>query len=100
MLIAIWMFINSQKRNRRRDEAGHLRQHAAGGEPLAESRETAAREVQQEAEVAREQADQAEQEARAREEAARAATAEAREQRDRVTDAYVEADEIDPDTKR
>lgn len=100
VLVAIWAFVNNQKRTRLRDEAQHMRQRAAGGEPLAEDREAAARQVQEEAELARERAEQAEQEAAAREQEARAATAEAREQRDRVTDTYIEADEIDPDTKR
>lgn len=107
VLVAIWAFVNNQKKNRLRGEAEHMRQRAAGGEPIAEDREAVARQTQQEAEVARERAERArqeaaaqEEEAAAREKEARASTAEAREQRDHVTDTYIEADEIDPDTKR
>lgn len=100
VLGAVWAFVNSKNKTRAREEAGHIRERAMGGERYAESRESAARDAQQEADVARERAERAQEEAAQLEEQARGTTAEAREHRDRVTDELLEADEIDPDVKR
>ncbi|USQ76499.1 hypothetical protein [Ornithinimicrobium cryptoxanthini] len=100
VLGAVWAFVNSKNKARARDEAVHIRERAMGGEHYAEDRESAARDAQQQADVARERAERAEAEAAQLEEQARGTTAEAREHRDRVTDQYLEADDIDPDVKR
>ena len=99
VLVAIWAFVNNQKKARQRVEASHLRERAAGSELEAEDRETAARHLQEEASEAKERAARAEEEAQRLDAEARQATREAREQRDHVTNDYLEADEIDPDTK-
>lgn len=96
---AVWAFVSSQEKGRARATAGHLREQAAGSEQYAEGREAAARRAQEEAEAAKERAALAAQEAQEAEERAREATQEARDHRDRVTDTYLEADEIDPDVR-
>ncbi|QDO87278.1 hypothetical protein FNH13_02140 [Ornithinimicrobium ciconiae] len=100
VLGAVWAFLNSKNKSRHREEAGHIRERATGGERYAEDREATARQAQQEADEAKEQARRVQEEADRREAQARAATQEARDHRDRVTDQYLEADEIDPDVKK
>lgn len=100
VLGAVWTFVNNKNKTRAREEAVHIRERAMGGERYAEDRESAARKAQEQADVARERAESALEEAAQLEEQARGTTAEAREHRDRVTDEYLEADEIDPDVKR
>lgn len=106
VLLAVWFFLRNQERNRARATAEELRERAAGGESYAEERESIARRAQSEAEEARLEADaarkraaRAEQEAAELDQQARGATEEAREHRDRVTDTYLKADEIDPDAE-
>lgn len=88
-----WFFIARRKKQEvARTQASHLRERAQGGENYVAGAEDRAREL-------REKAQEAEQRARRLQSEADEATTVAREHRDRVTDDYLRADDIDPDAK-
>lgn len=89
-----WAMIARRKRlDEARHEAAGIREKAQSGEGYVANAEDRARDLQGKAREAQQRADKLHEEA---EEATRVA----REHRDRVTDDYMTADEIDPDTKR
>ncbi|MFK5633522.1 hypothetical protein [Ornithinimicrobium sp. LYQ103] len=96
LAVVVGLILASRRRTHRdeaRVEAGALRERAHGGEDYVAGVEERAREAQAAAHTARAEADRLQQKADE-------ATNLAREYRDRVTDNYLKADEIDPDAKR
>ena len=88
-----WFFIARRKKQEEaRTEASHLRERAQDGETYVTGAEDRAREL-------REKAQDAEQRAQRLQAEADEATRVAREHRDRVTDDYLRADDIDPDAR-
>ncbi|MGO0575614.1 hypothetical protein [Ornithinimicrobium panacihumi] len=97
IIAAVMLAQRSKKRDLAREEAGHIRERARGGETSVASAENQASELQGQARDARAEADRLQQEADRLEGEAHDAVQAARDERDRLTDDYVRADEIDPD---
>lgn len=93
IIVAVLAVQRRKKQEAARLEASTLRERASGGERYVAGAEEKAHEMQA-------RARQAEEEAARTRAAADDATRVAREHRDRVTDDYLKADEIDPDADR
>ena len=97
VILAIIAAVMAGQRRKKLDAARHeateLRERAHGGESYVAGAEDRARDLQSQAREARDRAAHLEQQADD-------ATRVARDHRDRITDDYVQADEIDPDVKR
>ncbi len=104
--VALWIFL-VWRRRKSRARAAELRHHAKADDPRITEQEAIAKDVhgaavlaRREADELQEEADRAEGRARALEERAAQAVSEARAQRDDQMDTYLDADRVDPDTKR
>lgn len=92
--LIVWALVARRKRlEAARAEATSLRTRAKQGEGVAATSEEHAAQLQAEAREAQRKADELYAQAEK-------ATQQARDQRDRVTDHFVDADEVDPDAKK
>ncbi|MGB3187363.1 MAG: LPXTG cell wall anchor domain-containing protein [Ornithinimicrobium sp.] len=106
LLIALLIFLWVNRR-KKRARAVELRKQAKADDPRITEQEAIAKDVhgaaimaRREADELQEEADRAEGRAQALEERAAQAVSEARAQRDDQMDTYLDADRVDPDSKR
>lgn len=104
--IGLWIFL-AMRRRKARAHAAELRERAKSVDPRISEQEGAAKDVHGAAVMARREADELQEEADrahgralALEERAAQAVEEARAQRDEQMDTYLDADRVDPDSKR